>query len=277
MTSVVAGLTASGCCYTSTIYPLRSCTSVYLASLVRGSPAVVVAVILGTLNGVGLRSHRVTRLPVVVQRLPPSSPAWMSSRSPSLSPLLCTTTWAACLRTTWVRLSARHPGTRTRSCLGSLPRERTPAHRSMVPTASAQTRCSISSCLAARVPYALLTSRSPEPRSQSCPRMQVGLRVCYRRCHVTAPISCVLRPVGAASIANLDKLRYASGVRPTAVLRLEMQKSMQAHAAVYRTSVRPRVPPFDSPLGIPFSLPCLRNLSLRAAPRLMRPSLRLRT
>lgn len=40
---------------------------------------------------------------------------------------------------------------------------------------------------------------------------------------------------GAASIANLDKLRYAKGPRNTAGLRLEMQKAMQDHAAVYRT------------------------------------------
>lgn len=40
---------------------------------------------------------------------------------------------------------------------------------------------------------------------------------------------------GAGTIANLDKLRYAKGPRPTASLRLEMQKAMQSHAAVYRT------------------------------------------
>lgn len=40
---------------------------------------------------------------------------------------------------------------------------------------------------------------------------------------------------GAESIANLDKLRYAKGPRPTASLRTEMQKAMQGHAAVYRT------------------------------------------
>jgi succinate dehydrogenase/fumarate reductase flavoprotein subunit len=37
------------------------------------------------------------------------------------------------------------------------------------------------------------------------------------------------------SLDNLDRLRYANGGRSTASLRLEMQKSMQNHAAVYRT------------------------------------------
>jgi succinate dehydrogenase (ubiquinone) flavoprotein subunit len=41
---------------------------------------------------------------------------------------------------------------------------------------------------------------------------------------------------GAESIANLDKLRFSSGARSTASVRLEMQKVMQDHAAVYRTS-----------------------------------------
>lgn len=40
---------------------------------------------------------------------------------------------------------------------------------------------------------------------------------------------------GAASIANLDTVRYSKGPRPTASLRVEMQKAMQTHAAVYRT------------------------------------------
>ena len=40
---------------------------------------------------------------------------------------------------------------------------------------------------------------------------------------------------GAATIANLDTLRHATGARPTASIRLEMQKTMQDHAAVYRT------------------------------------------
>jgi len=40
---------------------------------------------------------------------------------------------------------------------------------------------------------------------------------------------------GADTIARLDKLRNADGSRPTAEIRLEMQKTMQQHAAVFRT------------------------------------------
>ncbi|VDM43064.1 unnamed protein product [Toxocara canis] len=39
---------------------------------------------------------------------------------------------------------------------------------------------------------------------------------------------------GEASIANLDKMRYAKGDIATADLRLQMQKTMQKHAAVFR-------------------------------------------
>lgn len=39
---------------------------------------------------------------------------------------------------------------------------------------------------------------------------------------------------GEASVANLDKLRYADGKICTADLRLKMQKAMQKHAAVFR-------------------------------------------
>merc|ERR1711871_636654 len=45
-----------------------------------------------------------------------------------------------------------------------------------------------------------------------------------------------LKPgAGEDSIAALDKLRYADGPVPTADLRLSMQKTMQEHAAVFRT------------------------------------------
>ncbi len=37
------------------------------------------------------------------------------------------------------------------------------------------------------------------------------------------------------ALARLDRLRYAKGSRPTAAIRLEMQKIMQADAAVFRT------------------------------------------
>jgi succinate dehydrogenase (ubiquinone) flavoprotein subunit len=40
---------------------------------------------------------------------------------------------------------------------------------------------------------------------------------------------------GEFSVANMDKVRNANGDIPTAVLRLEMQKVMQSHAAVFRT------------------------------------------
>jgi succinate dehydrogenase flavoprotein subunit len=40
---------------------------------------------------------------------------------------------------------------------------------------------------------------------------------------------------GEESIARLDKLRNANGKSPTAKIRLEMQRVMQAHAAVFRT------------------------------------------
>ena len=40
---------------------------------------------------------------------------------------------------------------------------------------------------------------------------------------------------GQDAIARLDKIRNANGSRPTAEIRLEMQKTMQAHAAVFRT------------------------------------------
>jgi len=40
---------------------------------------------------------------------------------------------------------------------------------------------------------------------------------------------------GQNSVARIDKLRNANGSRPTAEIRLEMQKVMQGHAAVFRT------------------------------------------
>lgn len=39
---------------------------------------------------------------------------------------------------------------------------------------------------------------------------------------------------GEASVANLDRLRHANGSTPTAELRLNMQKTMQNHAGVFR-------------------------------------------
>ncbi|KAI8928911.1 FAD binding domain-containing protein [Entophlyctis helioformis] len=43
------------------------------------------------------------------------------------------------------------------------------------------------------------------------------------------------KDAGAETIANLDKLRYANGANATAAVRLEMQKTMQSDAAVFRT------------------------------------------
>merc|ERR1712244_179477 len=40
---------------------------------------------------------------------------------------------------------------------------------------------------------------------------------------------------GEASVANIDKLRYADGDINTSAIRLKMQKTMQTHAAVFRT------------------------------------------
>ena len=41
---------------------------------------------------------------------------------------------------------------------------------------------------------------------------------------------------GEASIANLDRLRFANGALPTSKIRLNMQKTMQRDAAVFRTA-----------------------------------------
>ncbi|MBT8086351.1 MAG: succinate dehydrogenase flavoprotein subunit [Woeseia sp.] len=44
------------------------------------------------------------------------------------------------------------------------------------------------------------------------------------------------KDAGQDSITRLDKLRNAKGSKPTAAIRLEMQKVMQNHAAVFRTT-----------------------------------------
>jgi succinate dehydrogenase / fumarate reductase flavoprotein subunit len=43
------------------------------------------------------------------------------------------------------------------------------------------------------------------------------------------------KDAGEDAVARLERLRLAKGSRPTAALRLEMQKTMQADAAVFRT------------------------------------------
>lgn len=45
----------------------------------------------------------------------------------------------------------------------------------------------------------------------------------------------LLADAGQNSVARIDALRHANGARPTAEIRLEMQKVMQNHAAVFRT------------------------------------------
>jgi len=49
------------------------------------------------------------------------------------------------------------------------------------------------------------------------------------------PIPSISENAGEATLERLDKLRYADGSRTTAEIRLEMQRSMQAHCAVFRT------------------------------------------
>merc|ERR1712232_1261296 len=41
---------------------------------------------------------------------------------------------------------------------------------------------------------------------------------------------------GEASIARMDKMRHATGPIPTAKLRMELQRTMQKYAPVYRNS-----------------------------------------
>jgi succinate dehydrogenase (ubiquinone) flavoprotein subunit len=44
----------------------------------------------------------------------------------------------------------------------------------------------------------------------------------------------LLMDAGESTIDNLDRLRHASGPRPTAEIRADLQKTMQNHAAVFR-------------------------------------------
>jgi succinate dehydrogenase / fumarate reductase, flavoprotein subunit len=64
-------------------------------------------------------------------------------------------------------------------------------------------------------------------------------RACAERCAETLKGERAHRPLAKdaaePAIARLDRLRNASGKRPTAELRLEMQKIMQTDAAVFRT------------------------------------------
>jgi succinate dehydrogenase (ubiquinone) flavoprotein subunit len=58
--------------------------------------------------------------------------------------------------------------------------------------------------------------------------------------------------LGAASIANLDKIRQASGPEPTAKIRLDMQKVMQTYE-----------PPFNKLIVVMFLSSVLKNLCKR--------------
>ncbi|QOJ31337.1 MAG: succinate dehydrogenase flavoprotein subunit [Gammaproteobacteria bacterium] len=64
-------------------------------------------------------------------------------------------------------------------------------------------------------------------------------RAAARRCAETLRDAGRPRPLaanaGEQAVARLDRLRQANGSRPTAEIRLEMQKIMQGHAAVFRT------------------------------------------
>jgi succinate dehydrogenase / fumarate reductase flavoprotein subunit len=65
-------------------------------------------------------------------------------------------------------------------------------------------------------------------------------REAARHCAATLTPGSAQRPLpkdaGALAITRLDRLRQAAGSRPTADLRLEMQKIMQSDAAVFRTA-----------------------------------------
>ncbi len=64
-------------------------------------------------------------------------------------------------------------------------------------------------------------------------------RAVANRCAETIVKDAKHKPLPAsacdASLANLDRLRYAKGELPTAQIRLDMQRTMQADAAVFRT------------------------------------------
>ena len=65
-------------------------------------------------------------------------------------------------------------------------------------------------------------------------------REAARQCAATirpgAPQPPLAKDAGELAISRLDRLRQARGTRPTAELRLEMQKIMQSDAAVFRTA-----------------------------------------
>jgi succinate dehydrogenase / fumarate reductase, flavoprotein subunit len=60
-------------------------------------------------------------------------------------------------------------------------------------------------------------------------------RAAASRVRPGTPHPALARDAGAAAVARLDRVRHAKGPRPTAEIRLEMQKIMQADAAVFRS------------------------------------------
>jgi succinate dehydrogenase / fumarate reductase flavoprotein subunit len=65
-------------------------------------------------------------------------------------------------------------------------------------------------------------------------------REAARRCAATLTPGARLPPfakeAGTPAVARLDRLRYANGSKPTAQIRLDMQRIMQSDAAVFRTA-----------------------------------------
>ncbi len=70
-------------------------------------------------------------------------------------------------------------------------------------------------------------------------------REAARRCAQTVTAGAPQRPLakdaGELAVARLDRLRHAQGSRPTAEIRVEMQKTMQLDASVFRTGESLRV------------------------------------
>ncbi|HKC17922.1 MAG TPA: succinate dehydrogenase flavoprotein subunit [Steroidobacteraceae bacterium] len=64
-------------------------------------------------------------------------------------------------------------------------------------------------------------------------------REAARHCASTLTPGAALKPLargaGEGAVARVERLRSARGARPTAQIRLEMQQTMQTHAAVFRT------------------------------------------
>src|SRR5271170_2414803 len=118
---------------------------------------------------------------------------------------------------------------RKRLCRGYMLRGKQPVCLFMVQIVLVRIRCWISLCLEGLV---LIISRkhlslvAPQP-----PVTVFGVETDG----VGKPHKPVSADLGAASIANLDKLRQANGPEPTAKIRLDMQKVMQTYPATHGT------------------------------------------